>query len=65
MSKDFFYAFERPVTQVYYFHSARKLTTAEQVIQEVQRLEEEGEIDPEYEYDNCGGDCFCDDEQLV
>lgn len=54
MSKEFFYVWERPVTQVYSFYSAIKFTTSDQVIEEVQRLEEDGEIDPEYDNDDCG-----------
>ena len=65
MSKEFFYVWERPVTQVYSFYSAIKFTTSDQVIEEVQRLEEDGEIDPEYDNDDCGGDCFCENVQLV
>ena len=52
------------MTQVYSFYSSIKFTTSDQVIEEVQRLEEDGEIDPEYDNDG-DGDCFCDDEQLV
>jgi hypothetical protein len=65
MSKEFFYVLELPMTQVYHFHSTKKFTTADQVIEEVQRLEEEGEIDPEYDNANCCADCFCDNEKLV
>lgn len=65
MSKDSYYVWERPVTQVYSFYSARKLTTADQVMAEVQRLEEEGELDPEYDSDCGNGNCFCEEEELV
>ena len=64
MSKEFFYVWERPVTQVYSFYSSLKFTTSDQVIEEVQRLEEEGEIDPEIDNDG-DGDCFCENVQLV
>ena len=52
------------MTQVYSFRSSIKFITSDQVIEEVQRLEEEGEIDPEI-YNDGDGDCFCENEQLV
>lgn len=64
MPKKSYYIWERPVTQVYAFESVKKLTTADQVMAEAQRLEEEGELDPEVDH-YCGEErCFCEGEAL-
>lgn len=59
------YTWSRPVTQEYSFCSDKVFATAEEVISEVQRLEAEGEIDPDI-CDGYGyGDCFCDNDELT
>lgn len=64
MSKESYYVWERPVTQLYCFYSRKKLTTADQIMGEAQRLEQEGELDPEIDNDCGDGRCFCEDERL-
>ncbi len=64
MPKKFYYVWERPVTQVYAFDSVKKLTTADQVMAEAQRLEEDGQLDPEVDSDCGEGRCSCDGDTL-
>jgi hypothetical protein len=64
MPKKFYYVWERPVMQVYAFDSVKKLTTADQVIAEAQRLEEDGRLDPEVDNDCGEGRCSCDGDTL-
>ena len=59
------YAWYRPVTQQYSFRSDKILKTADEVQGEVQRLEEEGELDPEIWQGNSPEQCFCDNELLT
>jgi hypothetical protein len=59
MSEKFFYVWERPMTQIYAFDSTKKLTSADDIMAEVQRLEAEGELDPELDNDRGEGRCFC------
>ena len=59
------YAWYRPVTQEYSFVSDKILRTADEVISEVQRLEEEGEIDPEIWEGTSPEECFCGNDELT
>jgi|TARA_R100000030_G_C3231970_1_gene118514 hypothetical protein len=62
---EYIYTWSRPVTQDYSFWSDKIFSTAEEVIREAQRLEEEGEIDPDI-HDGYGpGDCFCGNDELT
>ena len=62
---EYIYTWCRPVSQQYSFWSDKVFSTAEEVIQEVQRLEEEEEIDPDIHDGNAPEECFCGNDLLT
>ena len=63
--KKYRYSWYRPVTQEYSFRSDKILRTSEEVISEVKRLEEEGEVDYEIWEGTSPEECFCDNDELT
>ena len=59
------YTWSRPVTQEYSFWSDKVFSTAEEVIREVQRLEQESDLVPEIWDGNSPEQCFCGNDELT
>ena len=62
---EYVYSWYRPVTQEYSFRSDKILRTSQEVISEVKRLEEEGEVVFEILEGTSSEECFCDNDELT